>query len=114
MEVKGNITFEGILRVEGKVNGLLFSPNDNKQEHGIVIEKTGVVICESLSTDNLVVAGELYALEVIVTSFLHVKSTAKIRNCKFICDKFQIDEGADISDCSFYKNSNGSSMPDEE
>lgn len=103
MDVVGDIKFEGVLRVDGKVKGLLSSPNDDLQEHGIVIEKTGRVECKTLKTGHLVVGGELEADEVIVTSFLHVKSTAKIRNCKFTCDRFQVDDGADISGCSFDK-----------
>jgi cytoskeletal protein CcmA (bactofilin family) len=103
MEVNGNITFEGVLRVDGKVNGQLSSPHDNRQEHGVVIEKTGSVKCDSLNTGHLVIAGELEAEEVQVQTFLHIKSTARIRNCKFICDRFQVDDGADISGCSFNK-----------
>lgn len=103
MEVVGDIRFEGVLRVDGKVKGLLSSPNDEKQEHGIVIETTGRVECDTLSTGHLVVGGELEAKEVVVTSFLHIKSTAKIRNCKFTCERFQVDDGADISGCSFDK-----------
>jgi cytoskeletal protein CcmA (bactofilin family) len=110
MDVKGDITFEGVLRVEGRVNGQLYSPDDNKQEHGIVLEKTGCLKCQSLSTGHFVVAGELEAEEVQVATFLHIKSTARIRNCRFICDRFQVDDGADISGCTFNKICRG--IPD--
>lgn len=102
VDIVGDIAFEGVLRIEGSIKGcLIASADDSLQEHGIVLEPGGSITSQLVVANHLVIGGKFNVARVEVFDFLHIKSTAEVENCEFICDRFQIDDGAKVNNCKF-------------
>lgn len=102
VDIVGDIVFEGVLKIEGSITGcLIASADDSLQEHGIILEPGGSINSPYVVANYLVIGGKFNATRAEAHNFLHIKSTAEIENCEFICDRFQIDDGAKVNNCKF-------------
>ena len=101
--INGDVLYEGVLKVQGKITGSVLQeaePKDEKRpEFTVIIDKSGHISSKTVSCQNAIIKGTLTAQELRVESTLRIHAGATVRCVKVFYRQLEIEPGALLHDC---------------
>ena len=106
--VTGDIFFNGVLKIEGVVNGNIKGNGPSTKsgfDECLIVDAVGLVESESIEAANVVIAGDVKAKKIVALGTLRVMNTATIIGAEISYKNLEIEPGAKLHDCRLLHNS---------
>jgi cytoskeletal protein CcmA (bactofilin family) len=106
--VRGDIFFNGVLKIEGVVNGNIEGNGPSTKsgfDECLIVDAIGLVESETIKAANVVIAGDVKAKKIVALGTLRVMNTATITGAEISYQNLEIEPGARLHDCHLLHNS---------
>lgn len=98
-DIQGTVKFDGVLQIEGFVDGAIISHVPDKGDSVINITASGNVKSEKLFADDIVIAGQVTSKIIWAEDTLRILKSAKVTGATLYYRTLEIEPGAHIHEC---------------
>lgn len=98
--IDGNVTFAGVMKIQGVVNGNISSNVvEKKSVDCITIDMSGKVTSDAMTSTNMIIAGTVVSKKIWAEDTLRILKTAKINGAVIYYRTLEMEPGAVLHEC---------------